>query len=162
MAFLAQSKEHLAKDGLDKSSFPLLTPAGRGPMSDIFISYSRQDSHFAESLIIALVNYGWSVWTDKSAISEGRPYDEQTEHAIGEATVTLVVWSQASVKSRWVRAEAAYALDRNKLVPLIVEDVDPPLQFLHIHAINLVGWIKPATICASKNSRWRCRAAWIA
>jgi hypothetical protein len=111
-------------------------------MSDIFISYSRTDSKFVEALIMALVGYGWSVWTDKSAISEGRPYDEQTEHAIGEATVTLVVWSQASVKSRWVRAEAAYALEREKLVPVISEDVDPPLQFLHIQAINLVDWDK--------------------
>jgi TIR domain len=109
-------------------------------MSDIFISYSRADSTFVEALIMALVGYGWSVWTDKSAIAEGRPYDEQTEHAIGEATVTLVVWSQSSVKSRWVRAEAAYALEREKLVPVISEDVDPPLQFLHIQAINLVDW----------------------
>jgi hypothetical protein len=111
-------------------------------MSDIFISYSRTDSKFVEALIMVLVGYGWSVWTDKSAIAEGRPYDEQTEHAIGEATVTLVVWSESSVKSRWVRAEAAYALQRNKLVPVIAEDVDPPLQFLHIHAINLVDWDK--------------------
>jgi hypothetical protein len=111
-------------------------------MSDIFISYSRTDSKFVEALIIALVGYGWSIWTDKSAIAEGRPYDEQTEHAIGEAAVTLVVWSESSVKSRWVRAEAAYALQRDKLVPVIAEDVDPPLQFLHIQAINLVGWDK--------------------
>ena len=89
---------------------------------------------------MALVSYGWSVWTDKSAITEGRPYDEQTENAIGEATVTLVVWSQTSVKSRWVRAEAAYALQRDKLVPVIAEDVDPPLQFLHIQAVSLVDW----------------------
>jgi hypothetical protein len=111
-------------------------------MSDIFISYSRQDSQFVEALIMALINNGWSVWSDKIAISEGRPYDEQTEHAIGEATVTLVVWSQSSVKSRWVRAEAAYALERDKLVPVISEDVDPPLQFLHIQAVNLADWDK--------------------
>jgi len=111
-------------------------------MSDIFISYSRDDSQFVEALIMALINHGWSVWSDKSAMSEGRPYDEQTEYAIGEATVTLVVWSQASVKSRWVRAEAAYALQREKLVPVIAEDVDPPLQFLHIQAVSLVGWDK--------------------
>ena len=109
-------------------------------MSDIFISYSRDDSQFVEALIMVLVGYGWSVWTDKSAISEGRAYDEQTENAIGEATVTLVVWSQTSVKSRWVRAEAAYALQRDKLVPVIAEDVDPPLQFLHIQAVSLVDW----------------------
>ena len=109
-------------------------------MSDIFISYSREDSKFVEALIIALIDYGWSVWSDKSGISEGRPYDEQTENAILEATVALVIWSQSSVKSRWVRAEAAYALSRNKLIPIIADGSDPPLQFLHIQGVNLVDW----------------------
>jgi TIR domain-containing protein len=128
---------------LDKSAVSLLTAGGLGAtVSDIFISYSRDNSQFVEALIMALINYGWSVWSDKIAMSEGRPYDEQTEHAIGEATVTLVIWSQSSVKSRWVRAEAAYALQRDKLIPVIAEDVDPPLQFLHIQAVNLVGWDK--------------------
>jgi len=109
-------------------------------VSDIFISYSREDSKFVEALIIALIDYGWSVWSDKSGISEGRPYDEQTENAILEATVALVIWSQSSVKSRWVRAEAAYALSRNKLIPIIADGSDPPLQFLHIQGVNLVDW----------------------
>jgi len=109
-------------------------------MSDIFISYSREDSEFVEALIMALIEYGWSVWSDKSGMAEGRPFDQQIENAISEATVTLAVWSQASVKSRWVRAEAAFALDKDKLVPLIADSVDPPLQFLHIQGINMTGW----------------------
>jgi len=109
-------------------------------VSDIFISYSREDAKFVEALIIALIDYGWSVWSDKSGITEGRPYDEQTENAILEATVALVIWSQSSVKSRWVRAEAAYAMARNKLIPIIADGSDPPLQFLHIQGVNLADW----------------------
>src|SRR4029077_11112584 len=109
-------------------------------MSDVFISYSREDSKFVEALILALIENGWSVWSDKSAVAEGRPFDTQIENAILEAGVTLVVWSRVSVKSRWVRAEAAFALGRDKLVPVIAEDIDPPLQFLHIHGVNLAGW----------------------
>jgi hypothetical protein len=109
-------------------------------MSDIFISYSREDSKFVEALIIALIDYGWSVWSDKSGISEGKPYDQQTENAIADATVALVIWSRASVKSRWVRAEASFALERDKLIPISADGVDPPLQFLHIQAVNLANW----------------------
>ena len=109
-------------------------------MSDIFISYSREDSKFVEGLILALVDYGWSVWSDKSGISEGRPFDTQIENAISEASVTLVIWSNSSVKSRWVRAEAAYALDKDKLVPISADGADPPLQFLHIQGVNMRDW----------------------
>ncbi len=109
-------------------------------MSDVFISYSREDSEFVEALILALIENGWSVWSDKSAVAEGRPFDTQIENAIDEAGVTLVIWSRASVKSRWVRAEASFALARDRLVPVIAEDVDPPLQFLHIHGVTLAGW----------------------
>ena len=109
-------------------------------MSDVFISYSREDWKFVEALILALIENGWSIWSDKTAVTEGRPFDTQIENAMLEAGVTLVIWSRASVKSRWVRAEAAFALGRDKLVPVIAEDVDPPLQFLHIHGVNLVDW----------------------
>jgi hypothetical protein len=75
-------------------------------------------------------------------MSEGRPFDQQIENAIQESTVALVVWSQSSVKSRWVRAEAAFALDKDKLIPVIADGCDPPLQFLHIHSISMADWHK--------------------
>lgn len=109
-------------------------------MSDIFISYSREDSQFVDALIMALIEYGWSVWSDKSGMSEGRPFDQQIENAIMEATVALVVWSHSSVKSRWVRAEAAFALDKDKLIPVIADGSDPPLQFLHIQSVSMADW----------------------
>ena len=109
-------------------------------MSDIFISYSREDSKFVEALIMALIDYGWSVWSDKSGIPEGRPFDQEIENAIADAAVTLVIWSRASVKSRWVRAEASFALDKNKLIPINADGTDPPLQFLHIQGVDLADW----------------------
>jgi hypothetical protein len=65
-------------------------------MSDIFISYSRQDSKFVEALIIALINYGWSVWSDNTGMPEGRPFDQEVEKAVEEATVALMVGSSAT------------------------------------------------------------------
>lgn len=111
-------------------------------MSDIFISYSREDADFVDALILALIEYGWTVWSDKSGMAEGRAFDQQIEDAIVEARVTLVVWSRGSVKSRWVRAEAAFALDKDKLVPVLADHTDPPLQFLHIQCVSLANWDK--------------------
>jgi hypothetical protein len=51
-----------------------------------------------------------------------------------------VVWSQHSVKSHWVRAEAAYALGKHKLVTIAIDKSAPPLQFHHIQTIDFDGW----------------------
>ena len=51
-----------------------------------------------------------------------------------------MVWSQHSVKSHWVRAEAAYALGKHKLVTIAIDKSAPPLQFHHIQTIDFDGW----------------------
>src|SRR5207245_1184893 len=45
-----------------------------------------------------------------------------------------------SVRSRWVVEEATAALERGVLVPVLLDQVKPPVGFLTIHAANLVDW----------------------
>jgi hypothetical protein len=52
----------------------------------------------------------------------------------------IVVWTNESVKSKYVRAEAREGLLRSRLVPVLLEDVNPPLSFRSLHAARLVGW----------------------
>ena len=87
-------------------------------MKEIFLSYSRLDSSTVQALAAALEEKGVSVWIDRSGIEEGDAYDTQIEDAIAQTRVVIVVWSQHSVRSHWVRAEAAYALGKHKLVPI--------------------------------------------
>jgi len=54
--------------------------------------------------------------------------------------VVIVIWSEHSVKSHWVRAEAAYALGKHKLLPILVDQSEPPLQFLQIQTIDFRYW----------------------
>jgi hypothetical protein len=109
-------------------------------MKEIFLSYSRLDSSTVQALAAALEEKGLSVWIDRSGIEEGDAYDTQIEDAIAQTGVVIVVWSQHSVKSHWVRAEAAYALDKHKLVPIAIDHCEPPLQFHHIQTIDFDGW----------------------
>jgi hypothetical protein len=37
-----------------------------------------------------------------------------------------MAWSEASIASKWVRAEANEELEREMLVPLLLDDVRPP------------------------------------
>src|ERR1700733_12053821 len=109
-------------------------------MHEVFLSYSRSDSTTVQALAAALAEKGLSVWLDKSGIEEGDAYDTQIEDAIAQTRVVIVVWSKNSPKSHWVRAEAAYALGKHKLLPISIDKSEPPLQFLHIQTIEFDSW----------------------
>jgi hypothetical protein len=108
-------------------------------MRDVFISYARDDRDHAARLASALEARGLSVWWDRE-IPPGRTFDEVIEEALTSARCVFVLWSESSVRSRWVRAEASAASERGVLVPVLVEAVEPPLEFRSIQAADLTGW----------------------
>jgi hypothetical protein len=77
---------------------------------------------------------------DRSDIQEGDAYDTQIEEAIAQTSVVIVLWSEHSIKSHWVRAEAAYALTKHKLLPISIDQCQPPLEFLQIQTLDFCGW----------------------
>src|SRR5689334_19704072 len=109
-------------------------------MADIFISYASIDRLFARRLADALEARGWSVWWDHSNLHGGEHFDRMIEDAITTARAVVVVWSPNSTKSDWVRAEAAQALEGNKLVPVRIDGAVLPLRFRNIHTIDLSSW----------------------
>ena len=108
-------------------------------MSDIFISYSTDDRPRAKLLAETLAHDGWSVWWDRD-ITPGKPFDEVIESALAASRQVVVLWTSTSVASQWVRAEAGEALNRDILMPVLLEDVQIPLVFRQIQAASLVGW----------------------
>jgi hypothetical protein len=109
-------------------------------MHELFISYCRHDSDAANALADTLSKAGLSVWLDREAIQEGDAFDTQIEEAIAQTRVVIVIWSEHSVKSHWVRAEAAYALGKRKLLPISIDQSEPPLQFMQIQTIDFRYW----------------------
>ena len=114
-------------------------------MHELFISYCRHDSDAANALADTLSNAGLSVWLDRKAIQEGAAFDTQIEEAIAQTRVVIVIWSEHSVKSHWVRAEAAYALGKHKLLPISIDQFEPPLQFMQIQTIDFRYWDRTST-----------------
>src|SRR5688572_11796267 len=110
------------------------------PMADIFISYASADRPTARRLADALEACGWSVWWDHSNLRGGEHFDRIIEEAISTARAAIVIWSPASTKSDWVRAEAAQAVEEKKLVPLRIDMAVLPLRFRNIHTIDLSSW----------------------
>ena len=106
---------------------------------DVFISYARADHSRAAELASVLETKGWSVWWDRD-ILPGRTFDDVIEEALSGARAVVVLWSAESVKSRWVRAEASAAAERDVLVPALIEPATIPLEFRRVEAADLTNW----------------------
>lgn len=91
-------------------------------MGQVFISYSSHDRDRVAELAASLQRNGFEVWWDTN-LPPGEDWDERIQRALESARTILVVWSQSSMASREVRAEATYGLQEKKLLPIRVEDV---------------------------------------
>ena len=108
-------------------------------MSDIFISYAREDRDKAQALAELFQQQDWSVWWDRN-IPPGRSFDEVIEEALGVAKCVVVLWSKNSASSDWVKGETGEALRRKILVPVRVDSKNVPLEFRRLQTVDLSDW----------------------
>ncbi|MBL6853438.1 MAG: TIR domain-containing protein [Alphaproteobacteria bacterium] len=108
-------------------------------MADIFISYAREDREWVENLAKALTGEGYTVWWDWDLLV-GKRYRETIETELQTCKATVVVWSQHSIRSDFVRDEAEEGQQRNILVPLLKENVRPPAGFRQLQTADLTQW----------------------
>ena len=100
-------------------------------MTSVFLSYDRDDAVKAHSIALALEKAGHQVWWDQH-IKGGAQYSKEIEAALKAADAVVVLWSAHSVDSAWVRDEAAAGRDSGRLVPVMIDDTEPPLGFRQI------------------------------
>ena len=62
-------------------------------MSDIFISYKREDRPRAKQIAEKLQENGFSVWWDRK-IPAGKSFDQVIQKALDEASCIVVLWSE--------------------------------------------------------------------
>ncbi len=108
-------------------------------MASVFLSYDREDLNFARPVAKALEKGGHSVWWDRH-IKGGAQYAKEIEQALKAADAVVVLWSEHSIESAWVRDEAAAGRDSGRLVPVSVDRTEAPLGFRQYQTINLSGW----------------------
>jgi hypothetical protein len=110
-------------------------------VSDVFISYKREDEACVRRLYDALIGAGFSVWWDLDT-EGGAAWRQRIEKELDAARCVLVVWSPGSVgeQGTFVRDEATRALHRGVLLPVRIQKVSPPLGFGEYQALDLIGW----------------------
>jgi len=116
-------------------------------MSDVFISYKRENLAAVTRLVEALRAEGIGVWWDQD-IPPNAAWEATIESALAEARLVIVAWSPASVASDNVKAEARWARGQGRLLQVFVEACEPPLFFGERQGVDLKGWSGAATDAA--------------
>lgn len=108
-------------------------------MSDVFVSYAREDQRLAARLVQALEARGLSVWWDQH-LAAGSRHREEALSAVNKARAVAVLWSKHSVVSDWVPGEAKHGARRRVLFPARLDDSEIPLDFEGFHTVDLSVW----------------------
>jgi hypothetical protein len=110
-------------------------------MTDIFISYKREDEARVAPIVKGLQGAGLSVWWDLD-ISVGQARRQSISEQLEAARCVIVVWSKTSVGplGEFVQEEAGRGKARGVLIPVRIDRVTEPLGFGEIQALDLVGW----------------------
>lgn len=108
-------------------------------MSRIFLSYARDDVDAARQLAEGISQAGHDVWWDRN-LHGGLRFDTEIDRALKDAEAVVVLWSEASVGSAWVKDEAGEGRDSGRLVPVSIGSAKPPLGFRQFQTIDLGVW----------------------
>lgn len=109
----------------------------------VFVSYSRQDSVAADSLVLALENKGFTVTIDRRDLPFGEEWQAELQDFIVNSDAVVWMVSPASIASRWVNWELGEVQRAGKrLVPIVVKDIDRanlPETLGKIHLMPVAG-----------------------
>jgi len=107
-------------------------------VADICIIYAHPNKRTVRTLFEVL-SKRYSVWWDE--LIHSGDYRTEIETQLQSAKCVIPVWCRVSRSDEDVIDEASFAKKRGiKLLPVKLDDVDPPLGFGNLHTIDLIGW----------------------
>lgn len=108
-------------------------------MAEVFISYDRDDTKLVTKIVDGLEAEAIPFWWDKN-LKQGENFSVRIEEKIEQVKHVLVTWSSRAKQSVYVRGEALEALDRGKLIQVVLDETRLPVPFNAIQATFLNGW----------------------
>lgn len=108
-------------------------------MSDVFISYKREDIARMEPLHALLLDLDVPVWFD-AGIEVGVAWERRIEDQIDKAKAVVVCWTFAAIASHWVKREAEIGYLRGMLAPVRVEPCALVPPFDQVQTADLTEW----------------------
>jgi hypothetical protein len=118
-------------------------------VADVFLSYAREDAGRAQQVAQGLAAAGIEVFWDNE-IPPGTTWADYIEAKLTQCKALIVLWSEHSTKSQWVREEARLGRDKGVLIPAMIDGSQAPFGFGEVQAANLADWNGDA-----ENPNWR-------
>ena len=102
-------------------------------LGKVFISHTAADKPFVRRLAARLEKSQFHVWLDEHDLIAGDPLPETIGKALQAAKVILVVVSEASVASKWLRYELNVATERMikgecRVIPIVIDQTALPAR----------------------------------
>ena len=91
-------------------------------MADIFISYAKKDRSRVEPLAKALEDRGWTVFWDRT-IPVRKSWRRVIQSELETAKCVVIIWTENSIKSRWVLAEVNEGYEKDILTQVLFDNV---------------------------------------
>ncbi len=92
-------------------------------MQHLFISYSHRDDELVYRFSESLLERGYDLWIDKHSIRVGEQWIEEIKNGIKEAAYMLLVVTENSGQSDYVKKEIAHAKScGTTIIPIIVDE----------------------------------------
>ncbi len=108
----------------------------------IFVSYSRRDSRFVESVKPELENLGLDVWLDLEAIPPSANWRDEIQDGIERCEALILIVSPDSTTSPEVADEIVRAERLGKrIVPVIHREVEPNQTHRAVADRNWIRWL---------------------
>ena len=113
-------------DGIDHMDRVLLVMPIRPDLrpADVFLSYSNKDGGLIENPAYELERMRILNWWDRGLIA-GQAYRDVLQRRIETVKAVVVLWTENSIGSKWVKAEADLADHHGKLICLRDPNLDP-------------------------------------
>ena len=106
--------------------------AGATKKPNVFISHSARDVDIVKRIATFLRDQGYAPWMATDELLPGDDLRQRISEAIATADAFIVVFSENSADSPWVRYETENAVvreveKRTVVVPIVIDDVIPPM-----------------------------------
>ena len=117
---------------------------------EVFISYSSANIQTAQAICHALESNRIKCWMAPRDIRPGAEYGDIIEEAIVTCKVFLIVFSETSQISRWVRSELNIGFSSNKpIIPFRIDPTDLKGSMKLMLKRSLVSWLRSYLICCN-------------
>jgi len=98
------------------------------PPKEVFLSHSSLDRDFADSIAETLRKHGIPVWYSQTNILGAQQWHDEIGEALKRCDWFVVILTENSVRSTWVKREVMFVLNdnrfANKIIPILYEPCD--------------------------------------